>query len=65
MTKDALERMTRIKISSPVIASQLETYLIQAYQTGQLNGKINDNKLKQILEVLLPKRETKIKRKRK
>lgn len=65
MTKDAIERMHRIKISSPIIASQLESYLIHVYQTGQLNGKITDDKLKQIAEILVPRRDTKIKRKRK
>ena len=63
MTKDALERFFRVKISSPVIASQLESYLIQVYQTGQLAGKINDTKLKEMLGVLTPKKDYKIKRK--
>ena len=64
MTKDAMERFFRVKISSPVIASQLEAYFIQVYQTGQLAGKVNDNKLKDMLEVLTPKkREMKITRK--
>ena len=66
MTKDALERLSRVKISSPVIATQLESYLIHVYQSGQITGKINDKKLKQILEVLVPQKpKTKIKRKRK
>jgi len=65
LTRDAMERLSRVKISSPVIATQLESYLVHVYQNGQLDGKINDNKLKQILEVLTPKKETKIKRKRK
>lgn len=65
MTKDAIERLHRIKISSPIIASQLESYLIHVYQNGQLNGKITDEKLKQVAEILSPKRETIIKRKRK
>jgi len=64
MTKDALERLYRVKISSPVIAKQLESYLIHIYQEGHLDGKINDKKLLQILEVLTPKKkEMKIKRK--
>ena len=65
MTKDALQRLSRVKISSPVIAKQLEGYLIHVYQTGQVTEKINDKKLKQILEVLSPKKDIKIKRKRK
>ena len=66
MTKSAAERLSRIKISSPVIATQLEAYLIHVYQNGQLTGKIDDKKIKQIVEVLRPqKKEVKIKIKRK
>ena len=65
ITKDAAERLSRVKISSPVIASQLEAYLLQVYQTGQLTEKVNDVKLKQILQILTPKKkQIKIKRKR-
>ena len=66
LTKSAAERLSRIKISSPVIAMQLEAYLLHVYQSGQLTGKIDDKKLKQIVEVLRPeKKEVKIKTKRK
>ena len=64
MTKDAIERLSRVKISSPVIATQLEAYLIHVYQTGQVTDKIDDKKLKELLEVLSPKKDVKIKRKR-
>ncbi len=63
MTKDALERLLRVKISSPIIAKQLESYLIHVYQTGQITDKVNDKKLKELLEVLNPKKNIKIKRK--
>jgi len=66
LTKGAMERIGRIKISSPVIGTKLELYLLQLYQTGRFNGRIDDKKLKQIVDVLIPaKRKTKIKRKRK
>jgi programmed cell death protein 5 len=64
LTKNALERLGRIKLANPVLATQLELYLFQVYQSGQLKGSIDDRKLKQILSVLVPKkRKTKIKRK--
>jgi programmed cell death protein 5 len=64
LTKSALERLGRVKLANPVLATQLEMYLLQAYQAGQLKGNIDDKKLKQILNVLVPKkRKTKIKRK--
>ena len=64
LTKNALERLGRIKLANPVLATQLELYLFQVYQSGQLKGSIDDRKLKQILSVLVPKkRKTRIKRK--
>jgi programmed cell death protein 5 len=64
LSKSAFERLGRVKLANPVLATQLEMYLLQAYQTGQLKGNIDDKKLKQILNVLVPKkRKTKIKRK--
>jgi len=64
LTKNALERLGRVKLANPVLATQLEMYLFQVYQSGQLKETINDRKLKHILSVLVPKkRKTKIKRK--
>lgn len=66
MTREAYERLSRVKLGNETVALQLEAYLLQVYQTGQLNEKIDDNKLKQILEVLVvQKKKTKIKHKRK
>lgn len=64
LTKNALERLGRIKLANPVLATQLELYLFQVYQSGQLKETIDDRRLKQILSVLVPKkRKTKIRRK--
>ncbi|MFH0929284.1 MAG: DNA-binding protein [Candidatus Aenigmatarchaeota archaeon] len=64
LDKEAMERLGRVKMANPVLSTQLELYLVQLYQSGQLKGKIDDKKLKQILSVLIPKkRKTKIKRK--
>ena len=63
LTKEALERLGRVRLANPLIATQLEMYLFQLHQTGQLKETINDKKLKKILSVLVPKRKTKIRRK--
>ena len=64
LTKGALERIGRVKMSNPIVATKLELYLLQLYQTGKFDGKIDDKKLKQIINVIIPpKRKTKIKRK--
>ena len=64
LTREALERLGRVRMANPLLATQLEMYMVQLYQSGQLRGNIDDKKLKQILDVLIPaKRKTKIKRK--
>jgi programmed cell death protein 5 len=64
LTKEALERLGRVRIANSLLATQLELYMVQLYQSGQMKGSIDDKKLKQILDVLVPKkRKTKIKRK--
>ena len=64
LTKDAIERLGRVRVANPIIATQLEIYLFQLYQSGKLTETIDDKRLKQILEVLSPERK-KIKIKRK
>jgi DNA-binding TFAR19-related protein (PDSD5 family) len=64
LSKEALERIGRIRVANPLVATQLEMYLFQLYQSGKLREVIDDAKLKQILEVLVPeKKKIKIKRK--
>ena len=63
LTKEALERLGRVKLANPLVASQLEMYLFQLNQSGQLREMIDDARLKQILSVLMPVRKTKIRRK--
>ncbi len=65
LTKDARERLGRVKIANPLLAMQLEMYLVQLYQSGQFKDTIDDKQLKKILSVLSEKKKTKIKRKRK
>ncbi|MFH0829872.1 MAG: DNA-binding protein [Candidatus Aenigmatarchaeota archaeon] len=56
----AIERLGRVRMANPMLASQLELYLLQLMQAGQLKETITDAKLRQILDTLVTKRETKI-----
>lgn len=62
LTKEALERLGRVRVANPLVATQLEIYLFQLYQSGKLQETIDDKKLKEILNVLTPERKMKIKR---
>ncbi len=62
LSREAYERLGRVRLANPTLASQVELYLIQIYQAGNLNTPIGDDKLKEVLKVLTQKRETKIKR---
>jgi DNA-binding TFAR19-related protein (PDSD5 family) len=46
----------------PELATQLELYLLQAYQAGQIKTMIDDTRLKQILDAITKKKKFKIKR---
>ena len=63
LDQKARERLSNLKLVKPEIAQQLELYLAQLYQSGQLREKITDEQLVMILRKLTEKRETKIKRK--
>lgn len=60
MSKEAMERMSRLKLVKPDLAAQLELYLVQLYQTGKIGKAITDDQLKVILESLTSKKEFKI-----
>lgn len=62
LDKEAMERLGRVRVANPTLASQLEIYLLQLYDAGQLRETITDIKLRQILDVLTEKRKTTIKR---
>jgi len=55
LTKEATERLGRIKLVKPEIANQLELYLVQLYQTGKIANMITDEQLKMILEQVATK----------
>ncbi len=63
LTKEAFERLSRVKIVNPQLANQAELYLIQIFQAGKINDPIGDGKLKGVLRVLSEKKEMRIRRK--
>ncbi len=64
LSKEAYERLSRVRMVNPTLASQVELYLIQIYQTGKLQTPVSDEKLKEVLKVLSSGgKEIKIKRK--
>jgi len=63
MTKDARERLNRVKVAHPDLAEKVELALMQAIQLGHLNGSITDVQLKNILTEIIDKKKTRIVRK--
>lgn len=61
LTKDAMERLGRVRLVNPLLASQLEAYLVQLYQMGQIKRAVNDDMLKKILASLTAKKKGNIK----
>lgn len=61
----ARERLSNLKMVKPDTALQLQAYLAQLYQAGQIKGKITDEQVVAILHKLnaAESREFKIKRK--
>jgi len=50
LTKEARERLGRLRLAHPKVAAQVELGLIQAASSGQLREQIDDAKLKEILQ---------------
>ncbi len=65
LTKEAFERLGRVRSVNPQLASQAELYLLQLQQAGQLKGLVTEPQLKEILGALSQAgtKEFKIKRK--
>jgi len=52
LTKEALERLSRVRMVNPELAGQAELYLLQIYQAGKLPDRVTDIKLKEVLQAL-------------
>jgi len=61
---EARERLTRVKMARPDVASAVENQLIMLYQQGRVRQRIDDPTLRRLLQQAMPKgRETTIERK--
>ena len=58
----ARERLNNLKLVKPELATQVQMYLAQAYQAGQIRGKLSENDLISILKMVTEKKEFRIKR---
>jgi len=62
LTPGARQRLANVKLVKPEIAMQLEMYLAQLFQSGQLRDKITEAQLIEILKKIQEKRDFRIKR---
>lgn len=60
LSREAVERLGRVKLVKPDLANQLELYLIQLYQSGKVNEEISEEQIKMILEKLASEKKFKI-----
>ncbi|MBI4167729.1 MAG: DNA-binding protein [Candidatus Aenigmarchaeota archaeon] len=62
LSKDAHERLSRVRAVKPELASQIENYMVTLFQSGQIKTEITDEQLKQILDKVTQKKEFNIRR---
>ena len=62
---EAYERLMNVRISSPQLFEQVASMLVYLARNNQLNGKLSDEKLRQLLAKLTERKETGIEFKRK
>lgn len=63
LTKEAYERLARVRSVNPALANQADLYILQVYQAGRISEPITDDKLRDILSILSEKKEFNIRRK--
>jgi DNA-binding TFAR19-related protein (PDSD5 family) len=52
LTKEAFERLGRVRSVNPQLAATAELYLLQLQQAGQVKGTVNEEQLKDILRAI-------------
>jgi programmed cell death protein 5 len=60
LSKEATERLARVKLVKPELANEIELYLIQLYQAGKINEEISEEQIKLILERLSERKKFRI-----
>lgn len=54
LTDGARKRLNTVKMSKPQVGEQIEQQVIALAQSGRLQGKIDEEKMKQLLKELTP-----------
>lgn len=62
LSKEAFERLGRVRAANPQLAGQVELYLVEIYQSGKFKRRVTDEEMKEILKAVSEKRDFKIKR---
>ena len=63
LSKEAFERLGRVRYANPQLAAQAELYLIQIYQSGKMKDNVTDEQMKEILRLLSEKKDFRISKK--
>ncbi len=58
LTDDARKRLNTVKMSKPQFGEQVERQVVALAQSGRLQGKIDDEKMKQLLNELKPEKKS-------
>ena len=62
LTKDAFERLGRVRFANPELAAQAEIYLLQVYQAGRLKSSVTDEQMTEILRQISGSKDFRIKK---
>ena len=62
LTKDAFERLGRVRFANPELAAQAEIYLLQVYQAGRLKSSVTDEQMTEILRQISGRKDFRIKK---
>ncbi|EMA33313.1 DNA-binding protein [Halobiforma nitratireducens] len=54
LTDDARKRLNTVKMSKPQFGEQVERQVVTLARSGRIQGKIDDEKMKQLLKELKP-----------
>ncbi|MWV40820.1 DNA-binding protein [Natrialba sp. INN-245] len=54
LTDDARKRLNTVKMSKPQFGEQVEQQVLALARSGRIQGKIDDDKMKQLLKELKP-----------
>ena len=63
LTPEAKERLSNIRLIKPELYTRVAEFVLYLAQSGKVQGKVTEEQVKQVLQKLSEKRETKITRK--